>query len=133
MPVDIKTFSLKNSTIEQLSRKPGPFFLVLLSFVFAASAWSASFYTQRLEDSKAVYVAPSGGERARRTGRHARGDVPALAYIAPHDAVARRVRAHAGRADHQAHETAHAAAVVKDHAAGQRVALKSAALAGKDA
>src|ERR1017187_1252421 len=62
MPVDIKTFSLKNSTIEQLSRKPGPFFLVLLSFVFAASAWSASFYTQRLEDSKAVYVAPSGGD-----------------------------------------------------------------------
>src|ERR1017187_10891975 len=60
MPVDIKNLSLKNSAVELLSRKPGLFFLVLLSFVFAASAWSASFYTQRLEDPRAVYVAPSG-------------------------------------------------------------------------
>ena len=37
-------------------------FLVPLFFVFAASAWSASFYTQRLEDSKAVYLTPSGGD-----------------------------------------------------------------------
>jgi hypothetical protein len=36
--------------------------LVLLSVLFAASAWSASFYTQRLEDLKAVYAAPSGGD-----------------------------------------------------------------------
>ena len=62
MPVDIKKLSLTNSAVEQLSRKPGLFFLVLLSFVFAASAWSASFYTQRLEDPRAVYVAPSGGD-----------------------------------------------------------------------
>ena len=62
MPVDIKKLSLKNSTVELLSRKLGLFFLVLLSFVFATSAWSASFYTQRLEDPRAVYVAPSGGD-----------------------------------------------------------------------
>ncbi len=55
MPVDIKIL-----TVKQLSRKLGLFFLVLLSFVFAAPARSASFYTQRLEDPKAVYVAPSG-------------------------------------------------------------------------
>ncbi len=34
--------------------------MVLLCFVVAGTVWSASFYTQRLEDSKAVYVAPSG-------------------------------------------------------------------------
>jgi sugar lactone lactonase YvrE len=62
MHMDIKRFSLKNSAVEQLSRKPGLFFLVLLSFVFATSAWSASFYTQRLEDPRAVYVTPSGGD-----------------------------------------------------------------------
>src|ERR1039458_5772224 len=55
MPVDIKIL-----TVKQLSRKPGLFFLVLLSFVCAAPARSASFYPQRLEDPKAVYVAPSG-------------------------------------------------------------------------
>src|SRR5580692_9453705 len=32
----------------------------LLFCVTAATAWSASFYSQRLEDSRAVYVAPSG-------------------------------------------------------------------------
>jgi sugar lactone lactonase YvrE len=62
MHMDIKRFSLKNLVVELLSRKLGLFFLVLLSFVFAASAWSASFYTQRLEDPRAVYVAPSGGD-----------------------------------------------------------------------
>src|ERR1017187_5815790 len=60
MPVDIKKLLLKNSAVEQLSRKRRLFFLVLLSFVFAPSAWSASFYTHRLEDPRAVYVAPSG-------------------------------------------------------------------------
>jgi len=34
---------------------------VLLSLFAVATGWSASFYTQRLEDPKAVYVAPSGG------------------------------------------------------------------------
>jgi sugar lactone lactonase YvrE len=33
---------------------------VLLCLTAVAPAWSASFYTQRLEDPKAVYVAPSG-------------------------------------------------------------------------
>ena len=35
---------------------------VLLCLTAAAPTWSASFYTQRLEDSKAVYVAPSGSD-----------------------------------------------------------------------
>jgi sugar lactone lactonase YvrE len=60
--VDIEQFSLKNLAIRQLSKKPGLFFPVLLSFVFPISAGSASFYTQRLEDPGAVYVAPSGGD-----------------------------------------------------------------------
>src|SRR5450631_966807 len=33
----------------------------LLGLVTAAPGWSASFYSQRLEDSNAVYVTPSGG------------------------------------------------------------------------
>jgi hypothetical protein len=55
-------FSLKNSTVKQFSGILGLSSLVLLSVLFAASAWSASFYTQRLEDLKAVYAAPSGGD-----------------------------------------------------------------------
>ncbi len=35
---------------------------VLLGLTMAASARSSSFYTQRLEDSKAVYLTPSGGD-----------------------------------------------------------------------
>jgi len=35
---------------------------ILLSWVLTATAQSASFYTQRLQDSKAVYVNPSGGD-----------------------------------------------------------------------
>jgi sugar lactone lactonase YvrE len=62
MSVDIKKLSLTNSAVEQFSRKPGLFFSVLLSLIFATSARSASFYTQRLEDPRAVYVAPSGGD-----------------------------------------------------------------------
>jgi hypothetical protein len=62
MPADIENFSLKLLSVRQLSRRLGLFFLVLLSFVFAASVWSASSYTQRLDDPRAVYVAPSGGD-----------------------------------------------------------------------
>ncbi len=62
MLADIKNCSPTNSAVKQLSRRLGLFFLVLLSFVFAASVWSASFYTQRLDDPRAVYVAPSGGD-----------------------------------------------------------------------
>ena len=62
MPVDIEKFSLKNLAIKRLSKKPGLFFWVLLSFVFPVSARSSSFYTQRLEDPKAVYITPSGGD-----------------------------------------------------------------------
>ena len=35
---------------------------VLLGLTMAVPAQSSSFYTQRLEDPKAVYVAPSGGD-----------------------------------------------------------------------
>jgi hypothetical protein len=35
--------------------------LLLLGLAAVVPAWSASFYTQRLEDSNAVYVTPSGG------------------------------------------------------------------------
>jgi hypothetical protein len=35
-------------------------FPILLGLAAATPAWSASFYPQRLEDPKAVYVAPSG-------------------------------------------------------------------------
>ena len=35
---------------------------ILLSLTVAGRAWGASFYTQRLEDPKAVDVAPSGGD-----------------------------------------------------------------------
>jgi hypothetical protein len=62
MLTDMEKFPLKSLAVKQLSRILGLFILVLLSFVFAASAWSASFYTQRLEDPRAVYVAPSGGD-----------------------------------------------------------------------
>jgi sugar lactone lactonase YvrE len=62
MLTDMEKFPLKSLAVKQLSRMLELFILVLLSFVFAASAWSASFYTQRLEDPKAVYVTPSGGD-----------------------------------------------------------------------
>jgi sugar lactone lactonase YvrE len=62
MLTDMEKFPLKSLAVKQLSRMLELFILVLLSFVFAASAWSASFYSQRLEDPKAVYVAPSGGD-----------------------------------------------------------------------
>ena len=42
------------------------FWLVLLLFVFAPSAWPASYYTRRLEDPRAVYVSPSGGDDTAR-------------------------------------------------------------------
>ena len=60
--MDIKKFTVKDLAVKELSRRLGLSFLVPLFFVFAASAWSASFYTQRLEDSRAVYLTPSGGD-----------------------------------------------------------------------
>ena len=60
--MNTKGISPKNLAVKQLPRRLGLFFSFLLFLVFAASAWSASFYTQRLEDPKAVYVAPSGGD-----------------------------------------------------------------------
>ena len=54
--------SLKNPAITQLSRRWGLFLLVLLFFPFAVPSWSASYYPQRLEDPKAVQLAPSGGD-----------------------------------------------------------------------
>jgi len=62
MIANVEECSFKNPAAQQFLRRPGLPFLVLLSFVFAASAWSASFYPQRLDDPKAVYVASSGGD-----------------------------------------------------------------------
>ncbi len=62
LPVDIGNLSIKNSGVRQLPGGSGLSLLVPLAFLFAASAWSASFYTQRLEDAKAVTLAPSGGD-----------------------------------------------------------------------
>src|SRR5579862_9075889 len=52
--------------VNQRAKKPLISLTILLLFVFAPSAWSASFYTRRLEDPKAVYVAPSGGDDTAR-------------------------------------------------------------------
>ena len=60
--MNTKGISPKNLAVKQLPRRLGLFFSFLLSLVFVASAWSVSFYTQRLEDPKAVCVAPSGGD-----------------------------------------------------------------------
>jgi sugar lactone lactonase YvrE len=62
MPVDIKKLSLKNLTARQISMSLRFLIPVLLCLTAAGPAWSASFYTQRLDDPKAVYVAPSGGD-----------------------------------------------------------------------
>lgn len=43
-------------------KKLNQILLVLLFLGFAPSAWPASFYTQRLSDPKAVWVASSGGD-----------------------------------------------------------------------
>ncbi|MGA2255215.1 MAG: glycosyl hydrolase family 28-related protein, partial [Thermoguttaceae bacterium] len=48
--------------VNQLAKKPEIFWAILFLFVVVPSTWSASFYTRRLEDPKAVYVAPSGGD-----------------------------------------------------------------------
>ncbi len=60
--MDIRRFSLKDLAVKELSRRLGLSFWVPIFFVFAVSAWPASFYTRLLEDSKAVYLAPSGGD-----------------------------------------------------------------------
>ncbi len=57
----IKQDSPEISTAEQNPMRLR-LFLVLLGLVTATSAWPASFYTQRLEDPTAVYVAPSGSD-----------------------------------------------------------------------
>jgi sugar lactone lactonase YvrE len=51
-----------NKIVKQNARALGPAVLVLFSVIFATSNWAASFYTQRPDDPKAVYVAPSGGD-----------------------------------------------------------------------
>src|SRR5208282_3461313 len=47
---------------QRMSGSLGVLVSVLLGLTMAVSARSSSFYTQRLEDSKAVYIAPSGGD-----------------------------------------------------------------------
>jgi hypothetical protein len=51
---------LKSSAARQISMNFRFFISVLLCLTAAGPAWSASFYTRRLEDPKAVYVTPSG-------------------------------------------------------------------------
>ncbi len=51
---------LKNFATEQLAKDLKFLIPVLLCCIVAAPAWATSFYTQRLEDPKAVYVSPSG-------------------------------------------------------------------------
>lgn len=48
--------------MKAFSRRTGLLIGVSLSFALSAPVWAASFYTQRLEDPKAVCVAPSGGD-----------------------------------------------------------------------
>jgi len=62
MPADIINFLLKQSILQRRSMRLSLPSLIPLSVVFAVSSWSASFYTQRLEDPRAVCVAPSGGD-----------------------------------------------------------------------
>jgi hypothetical protein len=56
----MEKFPLKCLGAKPISMSLRFLFPVLLCLTAAAPAWSTSFYTQRLEDSKAVYVAPSG-------------------------------------------------------------------------
>ena len=52
--------------MDQLAKKLQIFWPLLLLFVLAPYAWPASFYTRRLEDPRAVYVTPSGGDDTAR-------------------------------------------------------------------
>jgi hypothetical protein len=56
------TLSLKYSAVRQFSATLRLLLLALVSVVGATSAWPDSFYTQRLDDPNAVYIAPSGGD-----------------------------------------------------------------------
>jgi sugar lactone lactonase YvrE len=58
----LQKLSLKNPPVTQPSWRWVLFLLVPFSFAFPAPSWSASYYTWRLEDPKAVQVAPSGGD-----------------------------------------------------------------------
>lgn len=60
MPVDIKK-SLPNGLIIKLGKRE-LLLSILIFLVMVAPGRSASFYAQRLEDPKAVYATPSGGD-----------------------------------------------------------------------
>src|ERR1035437_3039881 len=62
MLADMEKFLLKSLAARQISMSLRFLIPVLLWLTAAGPAWSASFYTRRLEDPKAVYVTPSGGD-----------------------------------------------------------------------
>ena len=57
---------LKKLAVNQRSKKPQCLFGDFTPVCLRPSAWPASYYTRRLEDPKAVYVAPSGGDDTAR-------------------------------------------------------------------
>src|ERR1035437_4418476 len=62
MLADMEKFPLKSLAARQISMSLRFLIPVLLCLTAAGPAWSASVYTRRLEDPKAVYVTPSGGD-----------------------------------------------------------------------
>ncbi len=62
MLADMEKFLLKSLAARQISMSLRFLIPVLLCLTAAGPAWSASFYTRRLEDPKAVYVTSSGGD-----------------------------------------------------------------------
>ncbi|MDB6016391.1 MAG: SMP-30/Gluconolaconase/LRE domain protein [Pedosphaera sp.] len=62
MLLNLESFASDRFATMRISGRVGLLVSVLLCFAAAAPARANSFYTQRLEDPKAVYVAPSGGD-----------------------------------------------------------------------
>ena len=62
MLTDMEKFPLKSLAARQISMSLRFLIPILLCLTAVGPAWSASFYTQRLEDPRAVYVTPSSGD-----------------------------------------------------------------------
>jgi len=62
MPANVRKISPNNSATKQISRRLNLSLWVLFPVILATSASPASFYPQRLEDPRAVYVSPSDGD-----------------------------------------------------------------------
>ena len=59
---DSGKFALENLTARQMLKRSGLLVSILLCATVTTFASSASFYTQRLDDPKAVYISPSGSD-----------------------------------------------------------------------